>query len=927
MTRLRMYPVSMRGGLRSWKRGADSRGIRNAISYAFEGTCDAHRREPIGADMAARYAERDESTVTRFTVVSGAIARDELVAPALRRWIQGENPATGEPRGLVSRSENSDLMLDGTINFPKSYSIAALLAPDLALEFEALQDRMRDRTITLWQSQLNARRGRGGSIREDIARLEVVELQHRRSRALDPHIHRHLWLNMKVQGVDGKWSSLDSRVAMKFQTVVNAEGELAARTDPRWIAVLAAHGYTLDDDGEIAQLAHVVRPLSRRSNKIEANRMRLIGAWRGEHPGLEPGAEELHHIDALAWAQGRPNKPPHLDEAEWEARVRAELGEIDPLLLGTRSGARNESRLLADLDRDLLAQMAIADADARSVSSSGRFSPWDIRAGAIPAVSPSRVMADRALLDELIDDVVARALDDTVDLVPDDATKPPHVKALMASATVLLKLRVGNRFAGLATPGVLPQQEQMRELAARYAGEHGALDDAQLAAASVIAGTGRLVSITGPAGSGKTTLLRVAREALAQQRRALIVVAPTKKAAVVAEREVGAPASSLHALLADYGWRWGEDSAGGQRWSRLSLRDIDESTGRHYLGPERFALRRGDRVVVDEAGMVDLQSADALGAVLQETGAGIAMIGDPRQAAPVGHVGAMALLTRNADDVVELRSVHRFADPAYGELTLRLRSASTSAETLAVAEELAAGGHVARVASTDAAHDAMVDAWIERVGRGERVALVVATNDDADAISETIQQRRVENGELATHAVAFGRDGQRMLVGDIIQTRRNDSATGVQNRATWIITGIDDDRLALTNVADSTERRTVRTEYAAEHAHLAYASTVHGIQGETVDTSIVGPGVDAAGLYVGLTRGRRWNEAIVVAGSTDAARAELTDAMRRGVPEPTIEDSRRAAQIDLRRAARRVVAPVSTGPVVSPAQGRGGLGL
>ncbi|MDR7112237.1 conjugative relaxase-like TrwC/TraI family protein [Microbacterium trichothecenolyticum] len=270
----------MRGGLRSWKRGADSRGIRNAISYAFEGTCDAHHREPIGADMAARYAERDESTVTRFTVVNDAIARDELDTSALRHWIQGENPATGEARGLVSRSENSDLMLDGTINFPKSYSIAALLAPDLALEFEALQDRMRDRTITLWQSQLNARRGRGGSIREDIARLEVVELQHRRSRALDPHIHRHLWLNMKVQGVDGKWSSLDSRVAMKFQTVVNAEGELAARTDPRWIAVLAAHGYTLDDDGEIAQLAHVVRPLSRRSNKIEANRMRLIGAWR-----------------------------------------------------------------------------------------------------------------------------------------------------------------------------------------------------------------------------------------------------------------------------------------------------------------------------------------------------------------------------------------------------------------------------------------------------------------------------------------------------------------------------------------------------------------------------------------------------------------------------------------------------------------------
>ena len=102
---------------------------------------------------------------------------------------------------------------------------------------------------------------------------------------------------------------------------------------------------------------------------------------------------------------------------------------------------------------------------------------------------------------------------------------------------------------------------------------------------------------------------------------------------------------------------------------------------------------------------------------------------------------------------------------------------------------------------------------------------------------------------------------------------------------------------------------------------------MHGIQGETVDASIVGPGVDAAGLYVGLTRGRRWNEAIVVAGSADAARDELADAMRRGVPEPTIEDSRRAAQIDLSRAARRIVAPEPMAQVARPAVSRGGLGL
>lgn len=221
--------------------------------------------------------------------------------------------------------------------------------------------------------------------------------------------------------------------------------------------------------------------------------------------------------------------------------------------------------------------------------------------------------------------------------------------------------------------------------------------------------------------------------------------------------------------------------------------------------------------------MVDLRSADALARVLEETGAGIAMIGDPLQAAPVGHVGAMALLTRSADNVVELRAVHRFTDPQYGELTLRLRNVSSAVAATEVAAELDTGGHMRRVSSTDAAHDAMVDAWFARVRCGERVALVVATNDDADAISEAIQQRRLDAGELTADAVALGRGGQRMLVGDVIQTRRNDRAADVQNRATWIITGIHDDRLSLANLADSTEQRTIRAEYASTSSVRVHA--------------------------------------------------------------------------------------------------------
>ena len=273
----------MRGGIARWKRGQASQGVKQAIAYAFNGVCDSTltAKTADGVLAAAGYAD---AVMTRYIVENGAIRDDLLTRPQLRDWVDGVDPLTRERRGYDLESPVADLILDATINAPKSYSIAAMLDPELAAAYEDLQDRLRDRIIKLWQSELNARRGKGGNIREDLARIEVVELRHERSRSLDPHKHRHLWLNVKVQGQDGKWSNVDTRVALRFQNVINAEGDLASRTDPAWITALAAKGFTLNADGEIAQLQHLVRPLSKRSAQIEANKAARTALVEGAAP-------------------------------------------------------------------------------------------------------------------------------------------------------------------------------------------------------------------------------------------------------------------------------------------------------------------------------------------------------------------------------------------------------------------------------------------------------------------------------------------------------------------------------------------------------------------------------------------------------------------------------------------------------------------
>jgi hypothetical protein len=871
------------------------------MAYAFEGTCDSHLSG--GAYAASDYAETDGRTVTRFALDEGGLVEDELTADALSAWVDGRDPVTGEQRGRVLASPDADLVLDGTINAPKSFSIAALLHAELAAEYERLQDRLRDRVIRAWHAELNARRGAGGRIRERLARIEVVELTHRRSRALDPHVHRHLWLSVKVRGRDGRWSNVDSRVAMRFHTVVNAEGEIASRTDPAWVAALARHGYTLGGDGEIVQLKHLVKPLSRRSNQIEANRAMLLAEWRAEHAGAEPSLDARRSIDRRAWALGRPNKPRRLEEDDWERLTRDEIGKIDPRARSPRAPVLPPAARVEEADVELLALRAVTDADARSPASGGRISAFDLRAGALRAVAASGVVGDRDALQSLIDEVEATAHLHTEDLLPEAGERPAHVKALMAKSTAQLKREVAERSDALAVSGQRPSTSVMTLVAKRALGPGRQLGNRQLDAAAAIAGTDRLVSVTGPAGSGKTSMLRAAQFALAAQKRRMLVVAPTKKAASVASRETGAAASSLHALLFDHGWRWRTDDAERQVWTRLAAGDVDRESGSIYTGPRLHPMQSGDRVVVDEAGMVDLECANALLVLAAETGAGIAMVGDHLQAAPVGHAGAMAALTRRATSVVELDSVHRFRDPEFGQLTLRLRNAPTKEDAFAVARDLDDGGHLRRADDNDAARLAMLDGYFTRTAQGQRVALVTGTNEEADALNVSIQQRRIGAGELNPARWVLGAEDQRILVGDIVQTRRNDRAAGVENRALWRVADATRKSVQLVSLSDAHDSRTITHDYAGDHLHLAYASTVHGIQGETTDAAIVGPDVDAPGLYVGMTRGRLHNEAVVVASSQNAARARLAEAMRRGLPEVALADSVRAARDDLKRAA------------------------
>lgn len=101
------------------------------------------------------------------------------------------------------------------------------------------------------------------------------------------------------------------------------------------------------------------------------------------------------------------------------------------------------------------------------------------------------------------------------------------------------------------------------------------------------------------------------------------------------------------------------------------------------------------------------------------------------------------------------------------------------------------------------------------------------------------------------------------------------------NRQTWIVAGLGDDASLV--VHGHGRDRLLPGEYVQAHVELAYATTVYGAQGETVDQAhvAISEATGAAAAYVAMTRGRETNLAHLVAENLDDARKQWTDVFSR----------------------------------------------
>lgn len=818
-----------------------------------------------------------------------------------------QDPVTGDPLGRAPGAGRTAYVdglgrprkapqtvagFDLTFSAPKSVSVAWGLAAEptrrrihsahvAALEFVL---EYAERTV------FATRTGRGGVVSEDVRGVIAAAFDHWDSRSGDPQLHTHVVVLNRVQAAsDGQWRTLDSkalfRAAVGLSELYN--GVLAdlvtADLGYGWAPEQRRHSPV--EKWEVAGVGEALRvEFSQRSTEIDAAKDILVADFVAGH-GRQPTPREVLRLRQRATLETRPVKELHsLDDlvTGWRTRAERFIGN-EPRSWVASLADRNDLPLLhaGDLAEAMLEDAARVSLDVVS-GKRATFTRANVFAEALRQVHGVRFAApgDRVAVAERI---TALGLEHAVALtplevgyVPDELRRPDGTSRFrprdseVYTTQALLDAEERLLAAGRAVDG--PAVEEARAAAVcagDLPGRDHPLSVEQAAAVRQIATSRRALDVlVGPAGAGKSTAMAGIR-AVWESRfgpGSVVGLAPSAVAAEVLSEAVGVPTENTAKWLTEAArqpdrvaeleaLRAALDRASPSLRTRALLRRARELSAEI----DRWRLRRGQLVIVDEASMAGTFELDSLSAYARTAGAKVLLVGDWAQLAPVAAGGAFKLLATDRDEAPSLLDVRRFRHEWERDASLKLRTGATG-----VAAEYARHDRV-RGGGRESMLDELFANWSDDVAAGQRSLMVAADTATVADLNQRARAHRVVDGAVAETGVTVA-GGSLIGVGDIVVTRQNHrdvhSSTGwVKNGDQWVVAAVDPNGGLTVRRETGGGLAALDAEYVRDHVELGYATTAHRAQGRTVDTShaFVTATTMREPLYVMATRGRESN--------------------------------------------------------------------
>lgn len=836
--------------------------------YAYEaGENTLQGRIQAGYDAFQRTNGHEPDTEERRLI------RAQEGAQAFRE-AKGREPADKEELGkyitaATRPTQQAVAGFDLVCSPPKSISVLwALGDEDTRKAIEQAQDAaVRDTIGYLEKNALATRVGTNGVAQLSVeGGLTASVFRHFDSRNGDPQLHDHVVVANKVNGSDGKWRTIDSKLMFRElvggsefynATVVSEVCErlgvtsVAREPTPGKRSVMEIAGV----DTELIDL------YSSRSASIREGTERLVAAYQRDH-GRAPDDKARIRLAQQATLESRPQKdhvrsPQAIREA---AQARVDEARRAALLPDAREiRQRTDSEVREPVDVKEATRLVLREVEERNAVWGANV----VRSQARHWVSER--VTDRAIAEPLVDEIVTASLRESVSLTPPSPhagfqpltagaagdTHLEHKGKTLYTSRAILAAEDGLLDAA-RTRTMRPVDVDVFERAAAL--HDGPLDAGQrdLARAFVTSDL-LLVAGIGPAGAGKTTALRLAADALDAGGVRMIGLAPSAPAAAVLSDAVGIEATTIHGFLVAH---------------------------QQDVVPEKYALRPGDVIVVDEAGMAGTKRLRTVLELAEEHGAHVRLIGDDRQLSAVEAGGALRLIDREVGSV-RLEHVHRFRDPAEADASLRLRDPLRPGDPFAwyQQEGRVVGG------SAEKMTDLVFADWQQDITSGVDSLMLAQTADTVTELNARAQAFRMVSGDVTADRSVDLRDGLAAHVGDLVATRRNDSDLRIQNGRDrvkngdlWNVAAVGADGSLTVTHKQHGAPVVLPAGYVAQHVELGYARTISRSQGLTTERArVLGtPEMSREDAYTALSRGKDRNSLYLTLEEAETVSDALT---------------------------------------------------
>ncbi len=648
---------------------------------------------------------------------------------------------------------------------------------------------------------IEARRGKGGKIREPVSAFIAALYGHDLSRAGDPQRHIHCFVPMFGLRQDGSIGAVNNEKIMDAKMVLGAAFRLrlAEKMEQAGIPVVSdpKHGFVIDGQNDL-----LLKTWSKRTATIETAK--------------KPA--ETYKESRVTMRKTRGKKSDLPSRRELEARWQAEAEQHGWTPGDEWSRLDRPAITRSPADEAKVARQIVYEAITQVTEKQSLFLKKEIEALALTlAVGRSNISAIR-----------------------------DEISRLEGMATIIVTGRDGL----LTTREIISQEREIVQIARSRRHENGAAfsmaatkmamadkkysDEQRNAIQHALSSAGVAVVEGGP-GVGKTTAAKAIAMACRADRRRLILAAPSWTATETLKNELG---------------------HGGEAYALDKLL--------HDIKAGKTQLQHGDVVLVDEAGMTSTKQILALMRHAAAAGATVRLQGDTAQIAAVSRGDPLSLIS-SAIGGVEIRHIRRqrvewqrqaSMDAQSGEVAKAISAYATRGD-VQVADDTESALEAAALAFRQAGGDAHAIASTNAKVAELNARLRQEVADLGLLHGPEIVIRAIPRGGDKAVDLPL-RAGDRLILGGEVRlgemTLRNASrisVRGVMPRNGCVILDIDG-RQILVKAGDLEKAGAGGRPLIAQHA---YAVTAHASQGATWKSTIWLPShEDRRSALVAMTR-------------------------------------------------------------------------